>query len=128
MTESPSDPSNPSNPSDQSNLPASGVLEAGAPEALADRVVSAVTAVPGVAAMHSGMFGEVATHLSGRRVRGVQLRDDLVEVHITLNWAADLLTTADAVRHAAGVLVGRPVRIVIEDVLAPTESNSLVDR
>ena len=116
MIESPSDP------------PGAALPAAGAPETLADRVVSAVTAVPGVAAMHSGMFGEVATHLSGRRVRGIQLRDDLVEIHITLNWAADLLTTADAVRYAAGVLVGRPVRIVIEDVLAPTESNSLVDR
>ncbi len=87
---------------------------------LADQVVAAVTAVPGVAAMHSGLYGEVATHLPHRRVTGVQLRADLVEVHVVLLWGVDVLRTADAVRDTTTGIVDRPVHVVIEDVLDPT--------
>jgi uncharacterized alkaline shock family protein YloU len=91
-------------------------------DVLAERVVAAVTAVPGVVAMHPGRFGEVATHLPGRRVVGVQLRADLVEVHVMLAWEADLLRTADAVRAAAVAAAGRPVDVVVQDVLGPHDS------
>lgn len=85
-------------------------------------VVSRLTlGVPGVAALHPGRFGEAATHLPGRRVTGVQVRDDLVEVHVTLLWGADVLATADAVRAAAEPVVARPVHVTVEDVLAPGE-------
>jgi len=90
--------------------------------ALADSVLVAVTAVPGVAAMHSGRFGEVATYLSGRRVPGVQLRDDRAEVHVVAHWGRDLLATAAAVRLAAESLALRPVHVVIEDVIHPSDS------
>jgi hypothetical protein len=88
---------------------------------LADAVLAAVTAVPGVAAMHSGRFGEVATYLPGRRVPGVQLRDDRAEVHIVVHWGRDLLATAAAVRLAAEPLAGRLVHVVIEDVIHPSD-------
>ncbi|MFD4183444.1 hypothetical protein ACFWPB_20405, partial [Rhodococcus sp. NPDC058514] len=39
----------------------------------ADLIADAVLAVPGVAGLHGGMFGEVATYLPGRRVLGVAL-------------------------------------------------------
>jgi len=95
---------------------------------LADLVVASVTAVPGVAAMHPGSFGEAATYLPGRRVLGVQLRDDGAEVHVTLAWGADVLSTADAVRTAARAVVDRPVHVVVEDVLAPLGTGTAVDR
>jgi len=91
-------------------------------DTLADRIVAAVREVPGVVSMHPGRYGEVATHLPHRRVIGVQLRDDSAAVHVTVAWGADLLSTADAVRQAVGRLVGRPVHIVIEDVLGPLEA------
>ncbi|MDQ3105206.1 MAG: hypothetical protein M3Q87_08335 [Actinomycetota bacterium] len=84
-------------------------------------MLAAVTAVPGVAAMHSGRFGEVATYLPGRRVPGVQLRDDRAEVHIVVDWGRDLLATAAAVRLAAEPLAGRLVHVVIEDVIHPSD-------
>ncbi len=89
---------------------------------LADQIVVAVTSVPGVAAMHSGRFGEVATYLPGRRVAGVRIRSDLVEVHVTLTWGTDLRSTADAVRAAAEPVAGRAVHVVIQDVLGPHEA------
>lgn len=88
-------------------------------DTLADRIVAAVREVPGVASMHPGRYGEVATHLPHRRVIGIQLRDDSTAVHITLAWGADLLATGDAVRQTVSRLIGRPVHIVIEDVLGP---------
>ena len=45
---------------------------------LADSIAAAVLAVPGVAALHPGMFGEVGTYLPGRRVTGVRITDDEV--------------------------------------------------
>lgn len=101
--------------------PAPGVATQTDDGTLADAVVAAVTAVPGVAAMHSGRFGEVATYLPGRRVAGVQLRPDRAELHVALVWGRDLLATAAAVRLAAEPLVGRPVHVVIEDVLGPSD-------
>ena len=38
---------------------------------IADRVAAAVIAVPGVAFLHGGVFGEIGTYLPGRRVSGV---------------------------------------------------------
>jgi len=86
---------------------------------MADRVAVAVGSVPGVAELHPGRFGEAATHLPGRRVRGVQLRPDRVEVHVALYWGADVLATADEVRAAAMSVAGRPVDVTVQDVLPP---------
>jgi len=92
----------------------------GNPEDLADRVAAAVRAVVGVAGMHPGAFGEVATHLPGRRVEGVQIRTDHCAVHLVLWWGAPVLETADRVRTVVGQLVGARVDVTIEDVI--TES------
>lgn len=84
---------------------------------VADRVVAAVRAVPGVADLHSGPFGEVATHLPGRRVQGVQVRNNRCSVHIVLLWDNPVLATADRVRAAVTPLVRTPVDVRIEDVV-----------
>lgn len=88
----------------------------GPPEA-ADLVAEAVRAVPGVAELHTGTFGEVATYLPGRRVDGVRLRDDLAEVHVVLVYGSPVLETADAIRAAVQPMVGTPVHIAVQDVV-----------
>lgn len=82
----------------------------------ADQVAAAVLAVPGVARLHPGMFGEVATYLPGRRVHGVQIRRDSAQVHIVCDWGADIPATADAVRSAVQLIVGTPVDVTVQDL------------
>ncbi|MEO7060749.1 MAG: hypothetical protein ABI083_13600 [Lapillicoccus sp.] len=90
----------------------------GTPE-LADAVAAAARSVPGVADLHTGAFGEVATYLPGRRVNGVRLRPDVTEVHLVLAWGSPLLQTADEVRSVVAALVPTPVDVTIEDVVEP---------
>jgi len=93
--------------------------EQGSPEEIADRVRAAVLAVPGVADMHSGSFGEVATYLPGRRVDGVRVRSDSTEVHVVIEWGVPAGRTADAVRAATAKITATRVDVVIQDVAAP---------
>ncbi len=83
---------------------------------VADLVVAAVTSVPGVARMHPGVFGEVATYLPGRRVVGVQLREGITNVHVVLRWGAPLPETVDAIRSALLPVGGTPVHVTVEDI------------
>ncbi|MBP2390548.1 Asp23/Gls24 family envelope stress response protein [Aeromicrobium fastidiosum] len=85
----------------------------------AEAVASAVLAVPGVNALHAGVFGEVATYLPGRRITGVRLGDDACEVHVVLDWGTPVLQTADAVRVAVEPLVDGPVDVTVQDIAAP---------
>lgn len=87
------------------------------PGDLADRVAAAVRTVHGVADLHTGAFGEVATHLPGRRVEGVQIRTDHCAVHVVLYWGSPVLETADRVRTAVQPLVGTRVDVTIQDVI-----------
>lgn len=100
------------------------VTDAGA---LADAVATAALAVPGVTRLHAGTFGEVATYLPGRRVDGVRVRPDSVEVHVVTTWESPVLPTADAVRVAVqqvpGV-TGRPVDVTVDDVEAPASTTA----
>ncbi|MEO3938956.1 hypothetical protein V3N99_19710 [Dermatophilaceae bacterium Soc4.6] len=86
---------------------------------LADAVAAAARSVPGVADLHTGVFGEVATYLPGRRVNGVRIREDVTEVHLTLIWGAPVLPTAEEVRRVVAALVTTRVDITVEDVVAP---------
>lgn len=88
----------------------------------AEVVAAAVRAVPGVAGLYGGLFGEVATHLAGRRVPGVRIDDrGDVEVHIVIRWGHPVPATADAVRRAVSALVPGGVRVVVDDVAVPGE-------
>jgi len=86
----------------------------------ADLVAAAALAVDGVADLHTGTFGEVATYLPGRRVSGVRITADVTEVHLVLRWGAPVLATADAVRVAVQPLVATPVDIAVQDVVDPS--------
>lgn len=87
---------------------------------LAEVVTDAVISVDGVVATHSGMFGEVGTYLPGRRIPGIRLGDDAVEVHVTVSYGSDLARTAAAIRSRVSALTGaRTVDVRIEDIVTP---------
>lgn len=89
----------------------------------ADVVAAAVAAVPGVAALHSGMFGEVGTYLPGRRVPGVRLRETGTDIHVSMFIGAPVRAVAEQVRQVVAALVPGPVHVTVEDVL-PTSAGS----
>lgn len=83
----------------------------------ADRIAAAVRAVPGVADLHPGMFGEVGTYLPGRTVPGVRFRGQVTDVHITVYFDADIRKTAALVRSALAHLIGGEINVTVEDVV-----------
>ncbi|MGW6378236.1 hypothetical protein ACWFRB_19460 [Rhodococcus sp. NPDC055112] len=83
----------------------------------AELIAGAVLAVPGVAGLHGGMFGEVATYLPGRRVLGVALGDDSCAIHISVRYPAHVIETAERVRAALAPMLDVPVDVTVEDVL-----------
>lgn len=89
-----------------------------APEdTLADRVAEAVRAVPSVADLHAGTFGEVGTYLPGRRVAGIREQDGRWEIHLTARMGYSLAQlTRDVRESVAAHLGGAPVDVVIEDL------------
>lgn len=87
---------------------------------ITERISEAVLATPGVAAMHGGTFGEIATYLPGRRVTGVTLGPTSCAVHFSVRYPADLIDTAERVRRAVESLVTVPVHLTIEDLLTET--------
>ncbi len=86
---------------------------------LADAVAAVVLAVPGVVDLHAGTYGEVATYLPGRRVTGIRIGGDGVEVHLVLRYGAPVLDTAEAVRAAVQALTPGKVDVTVQDVVDP---------
>jgi hypothetical protein len=84
----------------------------------ADEIAVLVLGVPDVVRLHAGRFGEVATYLPGRRVTGVKLGDDLIEVHIVIAGQVPVRQTAQAVHEALATLIATPVHVFVEDVAA----------
>ena len=85
----------------------------------AEAVADAVRRVPEVRLQEGSAVG---THLPGRRVPGVRLQQDGVEVHVAVVYPTPVDTAARAVRTAlAGLARGR-VDVVIEDVVHPDDS------
>ena len=95
----------------------------------ADRIAAATLAVPGVAGLHAGMFGEVATYLPGRRVTGVRIGADAVEVHVSVVVDDDvpIRATARAIQRAVAPLTALPVNVTVEDVVPSTPAEDRPD-
>lgn len=86
----------------------------------ADRLAAVVRAIPGVADLHSGMFGEVGTYLPGRRVPGIRLTDDTVQIHLSALVGSPIRDVAAAVRRAVTAeYPGLAVDVTVEDVIEP---------
>ena len=73
--------------------------------AVGEAMRDAALAVPGVAGLSSGRFGEVALLLPGTRIHGIRPSDnhDGAEIHLVYDAgsARPIAEVADAVRHAA---------------------------
>lgn len=63
----------------------------------------------------------VATHLAGRRVPGVRITGDHVEVHVAAVWPTTVAEAAQAVRAALAPLPVGQVDVTIDDVVLPGE-------
>jgi hypothetical protein len=85
----------------------------------AGRIAIAVQALPDIAGLHSGRFGEIATLLPGRRIPGVRIRPDEITIGVTGRYPATAHQIAADVRAAVGP-VGCPVHVRIGDIAAPT--------
>ena len=91
--------------------------EVPAAEVPAARIAEAVGAVPGVAALSGGRLGGVGTYLPGRRVTGVAIRGDDLEVHVVGRYGIPVAEIAAGVRRAVEPYAGdRTVHVIIEDL------------
>ncbi|MDG3009079.1 Asp23/Gls24 family envelope stress response protein [Rhodococcus sp. D2-41] len=93
-----------------------------APEATpsaAAQIAAAALAVPGVAELHGGAFGEIATYLPGERVVGVTVGDAGARVHITVYSDQDVREVAAAVRRDVEAATGLKAVVTVEDVIHP---------
>ncbi len=95
------------------------VTAAASSPALEELLATAVASCADVVRLSEGPFGDVATHLAGRRVPGIRLHEDRLEVHVIVRWGARLPELSERVRAACAPLAGgRQVDVAIDD-LAP---------
>ncbi len=86
----------------------------------AEAVAALVVGCPGVASLSGGSFGEVATYLPGRRVRGIRLEGQTVEIHVVADWGTPLGPIADQVRAVCHPFAGgRPIDVYVDDLNVP---------
>ena len=91
----------------------------------AEAVADAVAACPGVVRLGTGSTIEVATYLPGRRVHGVRMGDDAVEVHVVARPGTVLPDLAEAVRRAVITVVSTQiVDVYIDDLDTEPEEDA----
>lgn len=83
----------------------------------ARQVADAALHIEGVADLHGGVFGEVATYLPGERISGVLLGETVGEVHVVTYLRRNIWTVAEEVRAAAEKIAGIPIVVTVEDVV-----------
>jgi hypothetical protein len=92
---------------------------------LAEEVASAVRAHPAVARLDAGLYGEVATHLPGRRLVGVRIGegDEPVELAVVLHPDQPIPDVVRALRREVSRLCGgAAVDITVADLAIPDEA------
>lgn len=93
---------------------------AAAEQSEAERIAAAVADCPAVARLDSGRFGEVATYLPGRRVPGVAIREDAIEVSVVGSATATARELLAQVRGSVGpLLAGRRLDVAFADIELP---------
>lgn len=94
----------------------------------AHAVAEAAAGCRSVARLSPGSFGEVATYLPGRRIIGVRVTEDHVEVHIVARWGAPLPRVGEEVRTAVKPLARTmPVEVFIDDIEFPSNIKEAMD-
>ncbi len=104
------------------SVPTQQQLGTGAVATQADAVAAAVLGCPAVADLHGGGMRQVATYLPGRRVNGVQVDDERLQVAVVGVWGISVHELDEQVRAAVAPLaLGRPVHILVADLQLPLE-------
>ena len=99
-------------------------------EVAVEAVGAAVERCEGVASLSAGPLGGFGTYLPGRRVAGVKVDGDTVELHVVARWGLAIPEIAAQVRALVLSLVGgRSVDVVVDDVTLPSDelAHALVD-
>ncbi len=115
-------PSTPTEPDAAREVPQEGELADGIGALLAEH--------PDVAAAHSGRFGDITTHLPGRRVAGVRISDERVEIGVTARWSRPLPALVAELRAAALDLLTRAgsrvgaVDVTVADIESPDDGEA----
>ena len=90
-----------------------------------DAVAAAVRGCPAVDDLDGGRLGGVATYLPGRRVPGIRITDDRIEVHVRGVWGQPVGMIADQIRDALATLIGgRVIDVVLTDVADPGQARA----
>jgi len=90
-----------------------------------DAVAAAVRGCPAVDDLAGGPLGGVATYLPVRRVPGIRISDDRIEVHVRGVWDQPVSLIADQIRGALATLNGgRIIDVVLTDVAEPGQARA----
>ncbi|MDQ1722203.1 MAG: hypothetical protein QOI26_1937 [Pseudonocardiales bacterium] len=85
-----------------------------------DAVAAAVQGCPAVDDLDGGRLGGAATYLPGRRVPGIRIDDDRIEVYVRGVWDQPVSLIAGQIRQALATLSGgRVIDIVLTDIAEP---------
>jgi hypothetical protein len=90
-----------------------------------DALAGLIGACPSVARLGGPWPGAAATYLPGRRVAGLRIAPDRLDVEVVARWGfsvADIVT--DIRRAAAAVAPGRRVDVTVADVELPESEQS----
>lgn len=91
----------------------------------ARQVADAAMRVEGVASLHGGVFGEVATYFPGEQISGVLLGETVGEVHVVTYLRRNIWTVAEEVRAAAEKIAGIPIVVTVEDVVTEDQTRDI---
>jgi len=91
-----------------------------------DAVAAAVRGCPAVDDLDSGLLGGAVTYLPGRRVPGLRIGPDRIEVHVRGVWNQPVSLVASQIRQAlAGLAAGRVVDVVLADIAEPGQASGM---
>lgn len=106
----------------------SGSIERDPVEPSAAELAEVALAHPAVVRLYPGRYGEVGTYLPGRRIAGVRVSVDGIEIHLVVRIGVPVHLVAAQVREAVRpVAGGLAVHIVVADLIDPADPADLVD-
>jgi hypothetical protein len=91
-----------------------------------DAVARAVQACAGVSALSGGRFGGVASYLPGRRVPGVTVRSDAVEIQVRARWGVPARDLYSQIASVLGPMIDRRIDVVVADIDDPPSTAAAV--
>lgn len=84
-----------------------------------DEITQRALGTDGVAGLHGGPDGTIATYLPGRTVAGIRVceaEERFVDLHLVMVYGADIAAVAHQVRVDVEALTGLPTTVTIEDL------------